>query len=274
MRHIQLVAFLLASSGFAALHSPVATEVAYGEHPRQRLDLYGAGEPGTARPVMVYVHGGGWRRGDKGRVHSKAEYFGRLGYLFVSVNYRLTPEVQHPGHAQDVAAAVAWVLGHAEEVGGDPGQVYLMGHSAGAHLAALVAAAPVYLGAHGKGPRDIAGVILLDGAGYDILMTRDRGPWLYDRLYRPAFGEDPEVLAEASPASYAAPGIAPHLIFHVDRRLGRLQSRAYAEALAESGVAVEVLELPSKSHRDVNVDLGVPGEPMNDVLDEFLARTR
>ena len=246
----------------------VLRDVAYGENPAQRLDIYGAG--GAGKPVMIYVHGGGWQVGDKSRVHSKADFFTGEGYLFVSVNYRLSPEVMHPGHAADVAAAVAWVMDHAEEHGGDAGRVYLMGHSAGAHLAALTAAAPDYLGAQGYGPGDLSGVILLDGAGYDIPMLRELNPRQFERTYAPVFGEDPAVLEEASPASHVAAGMAPHLVLHVDRRMGRAQSQTYTEQLQGAGVDAAVHEVPGKDHRGINVDLGVPGEPMNDLVLDFL----
>jgi acetyl esterase/lipase len=247
----------------------VLRDVAYGDHEKQRLDIHGAG--GAGKPVMVYVHGGGWQVGDKSRVHHKADFLTGEGYLFVSVNYRLTPEVQHPGHAVDVAAAVAWAFDNAEEYGGDPGRVFLMGHSAGAHLVALVAAAPSYLEAHGRSPGDLSGVVLLDGAGYDIPLLRELNPRQFQRTYAPVFGEDPAVLEEASPASHVAPGMAPHLVLHVDRRMGRLQSEHYAEAMESSGVSAEVHEVAGKDHRGINVDLGAPDEPMNDLVLGFLA---
>ena len=88
---------------------------------------------------MVYVHGGGWKRGDKSRVGEKVEFFTGRGWVFVSVNYRLLPEGAHPANVNDVARALAWVHDHATDYGGDPDRLFLMGHSAGAHLAALVA---------------------------------------------------------------------------------------------------------------------------------------
>ena len=125
----------------------------------------------TNKPVIVMIHGGGFRGGDKGNVsqgRQKASFFTGHGFVYVSVNYRLSPEVQHPAHVEDVAKALAWVIDNIASYGGDPKRIFLMGHSAGAHLAALVTADEAYLNKLGKSPSMLSGVILLDSAGYDI----------------------------------------------------------------------------------------------------------
>lgn len=111
---------------------------------------------------MIFVHGGGWRRGDKSAVVRKAAFFTGDGWLFVSVNYRLVPEGRHPTNVQDVANALAWVHNHSAEVGGDPDAICLMGHSAGAHLASLVATDERYLENAGHSLGILNGVIALD----------------------------------------------------------------------------------------------------------------
>ena len=140
-----------ARSSGSSLPADVATrlDVAYGEHDDQRLDVYALNDAKRA-PVMVYVHGGGWRRGDKSAVGRKAQFFTGLGWVLVSTNYRLLPEGKHPTNVQDVAQALAWVHDHVAEHGGDPERIFLMGHSAGAHLAALVATDERHLKAAGK----------------------------------------------------------------------------------------------------------------------------
>jgi acetyl esterase/lipase len=139
----------------------------------QSLDLYLPGTPGP-HPVMVMVHGGGWRLGDKANRamwKDKAPHFHREGWVYISVNYRLSNGEglpPHPVHVQDVAKALAWVHNNIKQHGGDSEQIYLMGHSSGAHLAALVSTDERRLAAEGKKLSIIKGTICLDTAGYDI----------------------------------------------------------------------------------------------------------
>jgi len=127
------------------------------------LDVY-APATGQNHPVIVMVHGGGWQRGDKANANiatNKYRHFTQAGYVFVSINYRLSPAVKHPAHVQDVAKALAWVAKNINRYSGNPARIYLMGHSAGAHLAALVATDQRYLEAAGENLQLLKGVILL-----------------------------------------------------------------------------------------------------------------
>lgn len=236
------------------------------------LDVYWE-DGGWDRPVIVFVHGGGWKAGDKRSHAQKGRFFVENGYVFVSVNYRLTPEVQHPGHAQDVAAAFAWVAANIRNFGGDRRRVVAMGHSAGAHLAALVSTRSSYLEAHGFRPDQLAGVVLLDGAGYDIPWQAEINPRQFRRTYLPVFGEDPATWAEASPtlAVKDEGSSLPHLVIHVPRRAGQLQSQAYAWTLEEAGAPVTLWESTTDTHSSLNKSLGAPGAPANEVVLEFLA---
>ena len=112
------------------------------------LDVY-APDSGGCHPILVFIHGGGWIGGDKRFVDEKPRAFVRAGYVFASVNYRLSPKVSHPAHVQDVAQAIRKIRDLAPRYGGDPSRIYLVGHSAGAHLAALVATDGRYLEAQG-----------------------------------------------------------------------------------------------------------------------------
>ena len=131
------------------------------------LDIYTPASYG-AYPVIVMVHGGSWRSGDKDTSEvsgTKSQFFTNNGFVFVSINYRLSPVVIYPEQVEDVAAALAWVYQHISGYGGDPGQLYVMGHSAGGQLAALVATDQRYLAIYDMKPGDLSGVILLDAAG-------------------------------------------------------------------------------------------------------------
>src|SRR5262249_51817026 len=129
-----------------AKNTVARTDVAYGEDAKQRLDVY-APKGVKQAPVVIFVHGGEWTRGDKENVSYKPKFLNENGIVFVSVNYRWTPAATHPAHVSDVAAAIRWVHDHAAEFGGDAKKIVLMGHSAGCHLVTLVALDRRYLAA-------------------------------------------------------------------------------------------------------------------------------
>jgi acetyl esterase/lipase len=242
-----------------------ARAISFGNHPLQTLDLYPG--PGDGA-VLLFVHGGGWSRGERSMVHDLPAYAARHGLTLASTSYRLAPEVSAREAAADVAAAVARLK---EDLPGRP--LFLMGHSAGAHLAALVGVDPDYLGAHGLTPAAIAGVILLDGAGYDA--TGDRGGGMVGRalgrMYEQAFGADAAAL---SPTLRVGPGrvYPPYLIFHIaSRRDSAAQSRGLAEALVRAGGRAEVAVAPDDSHREINVGFGAPGDPEGERAARFIA---
>jgi arylformamidase len=253
-------------------------DVAYaGEasHPLQKLDAYWT-EGRAAQPVMVYIHGGGWRRGDKGNVGAKPNVFAEHGMAFVSVNYRLSPEVGFQEQAADVAHAIKHVVDHAAQAGVDPTRVYLMGHSAGAHLAALVATDGKYLQAAGLSLATIKGVVLLDGAGYDIpRQIATVGRPIAVEMYQSIFTADPATQAQASPITHVAAGkhIPPFLILPIaDRPDSGAQSDALAAKLREAAVAAEVVRCPNQTHGSINQDFGTADHLATTETFEFLKR--
>ncbi|MFZ5668047.1 MAG: alpha/beta hydrolase [Pseudomonadota bacterium] len=255
------LAAALACPGLARAGGP--TTLALGPHPRQAVDVYE--RPGLRdAPVLMFVHGGGWSIGDRRHVNSLPAYAERHGLLLISVGYRLAPEVDAGGCAEDVASACAWAMENAARFGGAPARVFLAGHSAGAHLAALVGVDGGYLGAHGRAPSDMAGVIPVDGAGYDAVAQMaflGEGPGLLATMYRQAFGARAAAL---SPTLLARAGQAypPFLIFHVaDRPDARRQSEGLARALVAAGGDAQVVAAPGETHRTINVDFGKPGDP-------------
>jgi len=271
---------LLAAPLLAGAARDGAEEIAYGPHPDQRLDLYGAARNGLS-PMLLFVHGGGWNIGDKRGVHSLPAYAERHGLVFASTNYRMTPEVSSArGCAEDVAAAVAWMLEHGPARGGDPKRLFIMGHSAGAHLVALVGVDPTYLGARGRKPEELAGVIPVDGAGYDAVKQMalpSRPGWLgrrLDEMYDLAFSEDP---AGLSPTLLVRSGrtYPPFLIFYVESRDdARDQSWGLANALRRAGGWGEVVAAPGETHRSINVTFGRDGDPEGERAARFIATGR
>ncbi len=147
---------------------PGTREIAYGADPKQRIDLV-VPAAATRAPLLLFIHGGAWMIGDKrSGVSVKAAHITGKGWAFASANYRLVPQATVESQAADIAAAIARLRADAAANGLDPERIVLMGHSAGAHLAALVGTDPRYLRAAGVPMSAVKGVILLDGAGYDI----------------------------------------------------------------------------------------------------------
>ena len=227
------------------------------------LDVYrplGAGP----FPVVVFVHGGGWHTGDKGpSVHAKADWLTAQGILLVSVNYRLSPtpvldpapgRLTFPTHAQDVGRALAFVRANVATLGGDPGRIALMGHSAGAHLAALVGSDPRYGGAP-------ACVVALDTHAYDIPFYLDTfAPPVQAALYVNAFTDDAALQAEASPIQYVA--TAPRfLIVREENGPRSITSDRFMDALRGAGGMPEEYVAAGLDHDEINTLLGDPAEP-------------
>ncbi|MCR4316931.1 MAG: alpha/beta hydrolase [Planctomycetes bacterium] len=227
----------------------------------------------TGAPVMIFIHGGAWAIGDKRGVDKKVEYFTGLGFVFVTINYRLSPAIVHPEHIIDVAAAIAHVYKHAEDYGCDKEKLFVMGHSAGAHLAALISTDESRLAEHDLELGIIRGTILLDGAGYDIPERIARGNQVSVNMYQTAFTDDPLVWEDASPQIHAKEerDYPPHLIIHVANRAeSREQSEALADALISSGGSAYVLPAAGKTHETVNRELGLENDVPTKALGEFL----
>jgi acetyl esterase/lipase len=239
---------------------------------RQTLDVH-APSKGDHRPVVVWIHGGGWRAGDKASVQKKPRAFVDRGYVFVSTNYRFVPQVTVKEMAGDIARAIRWVHDHARKYGGDPGSIFVMGHSAGAHLAALVCTDARYLKAEGLPLSIIKGCVPVDTAVYDVpRQTSSVGP-ARAAMYRSVFGKDEASQKAFSPISHVARGksIPPFLILHVaDRADSRSQSRMLAEKLKGEGVSAQVVAAAGTNHGTINANLGLPTDKPTLKIWEFM----
>lgn len=265
--------------GFAFADAParVTKDIQYMTRPGSperlnQLDVYTPATPGP-HPVMVFIHGGSWSFGDKRMVGRKADFFTNAGYVFVSTNYRLSPAVQHPAHAEDCGQAVAWVHKHIAEYGGDPDRVYIMGHSAGAHLVALISTDERYLKAGGCSLSAIRGTVSLDGAGFDIEKTATSGELFAMSRYQRAFGEARSAWLGASPITHVAAGksIPPFLLVHAGNRANsRDRAREMADALEKAGVKAEIFGDAAKNHLTINSDIGKDGDPATAAIMKFL----
>jgi acetyl esterase/lipase len=231
-------------------------DIAYGADPAQRFDVYLPPHPQKA-PILFMVHGGAWRVGDKANkrvVDNKVAHWVPQGVIFVSVNYRMIPDAEPLVQAEDVARALAKVQELAPGWGGDPGNVILMGHSAGAHLVALVSAAPDIATVQGAKPWK--GAVLLDSGAMDVpaVMNARHLP-LYDK----AFGDDPAEWQAASPYHRLAGPMPPILAVCRKRSSDSCPAnRAFAKKAAKLGGNVDVLPM-DLSHGEINKLLGLPG---------------
>jgi arylformamidase len=252
-----------------------AVEHSYGSDALQKLDFYAAKVSGPV-PLVIFVHGGGWKRGDKRNAtgEDKIKHYTSLGYHFASVNYRLVPGATVEQQGADVAAAIAHLLSNASKLGIDKNRVVLMGHSAGAHLSALVGTDPQYLRSAGLDVNALSGIVPIDGAAYDVAQQMVDGNRIMQDTYAEAFGNDPARQKALSPTLQASGPNAPSfLILHVDRADGKRQSEALAAALHGAGTKVQLNAFEGKGmqgHADINRKLGDPAYPATPVVDAWL----
>ena len=217
--------------------------IAYGTHPRQRLDVYVPTAPAAGpRPLVVFVHGGRWSSGSKDQYRFVAAGLAARGVVTVVPDYRLYPEVRMAAAAADVARAVVWAERAAARYGADPAGVAVMGHSAGAQLAALVATDQHWLAEAGGTP--VRALVGLAGP-YDFLPLTD------DDL-RDYFGP-PERYRESQPVNYVDATSAPALLVHGldDTTTRPRNTESLAARLRASGVPVEVRLMPGEDHSAV-----------------------
>ena len=258
----------------------VQRDIAYGSDPRQRYDAYLPAHLHADAPIVFMVHGGGWRRGDKAManvVDNKAAYWLDKGYVFVSVNNRLVPEADPLAQARDVAAALASVQQHARQWNADPARVVLMGHSAGAHLVALLGSAPDTL-LRAAGAQRPVGVVSLDSGALDVpaLMSQPRLP----QLYRDAFGNDPAYWRAASPQQQLDRNALPMLLVCSSTRnvptAPCAEARKFDQRARNLGVPMQVLP-EALQHGEINADLGLPSaytRSVSDWIDRRLMQVR
>lgn len=251
-------------------------------HERQVLDIYTSSKATSdSRPVMFWIHGGGWQVGDKGDVALKPKALTERGFVFVSTNYRLLPAVTMDVLTRDVAGALGWVYRNIARYGGDPQRIFVGGHSAGAQLAALLCTDDRYLAEQKVPFTALRGCIPVDGDTYDIpkiIMTAEHRQTLYGGKmftfgHRQKFGNDPEKHVDFSAVTHVAKqkGIPPFLLLYFS---GNPDTRAQAQRLAQ---VLQAAEVPATAygkrdtnHSRLNNDLGLPKDPATQKLYGFL----
>jgi acetyl esterase/lipase len=224
--------------------------LAYGPDPEQCLDVYMPADTAAA-PLLTFVHGGGWSVGDKAQYAAVGNRLAHEGIVSMMVNYRLSPAVQHPTHAQDVAHAIGWCYRNAAAYGADPERLCLMGHSSGAHLAALVALEPSYLAAEGMPTSAIRRVIGVSGVAYDL--DESYGELSVASFFSPVFGEDCSRWKLAAPMQYIERSAPAFLLIHGlgDTEAPPATTEAFAAALQQAGVPAQLVLIPDENHVSV-----------------------
>jgi arylformamidase len=242
--------------------------LAYGAADKQRIDLYRPASGGKGQPLILYVHGGGWANGSHKQVSEKPAWASRTGLWFGSIGYRYLPEAPVETQAADVGAAIRKARAEAGKHGYDPNRIILMGHSAGAHLAALVASDPQYAGdAFGA----IKAVIPIDGACYDVPSQIKAAPFMAKRTYIPAFGTELARQKALSPLTHAGGRDAPRwlLIYVNSRDDARKQSIALSAALQRGGAQASTKGVEG-NHMTVNREFGTAGYPAQAEVDALV----
>lgn len=242
----------------------VLKNIAYGPNSAQKMDIYIPPNVHNAN-IIFMVHGGAWRNGDKAMrsiVKNKSQFWLTKNTIFISTNYRLLPEADPLTQADDVANAIAFVQTKAREWGGNPEKMIVIGHSAGAHLVALIVSAPQFQ----NKIKPILGTVLLDSAALDLpeLIGSSSLP-----LYKRAFGNNQSYWLQASPYHQLNKKIAPVLIVCSTRRDNACQqAQAFSKKLTSVGGLSEVLPI-DLSHLQINEQLGLPSD-YTDSVDYFI----
>ncbi|WP_455807455.1 alpha/beta hydrolase [Pseudomonas fluorescens] len=246
------------------------TGIAYGEDPRQKLDVYVPHQPMPGAPVVVFFYGGSWNSGSRVDYRFVGEALASKGIVTVVADYRLYPQVRYPLFLQDGAQAVAWTKAHIREFSGNPQRLYLMGHSSGGYNAAMLALDGELLASVGMSPRDLQGWIGLAGP-YDFLPIENPE-------VRPVFFW-PDSPAQSQPVNHVSRGAPPALLIaateddlvNPTRNTGGLASK-----LRAAGVPAQDLYYSRPSHITLVATLSRPLRHLAPVLDQvvgFIART-
>jgi acetyl esterase/lipase len=274
VRFLIMLAIVSIASTASAAEMKVQRDVAYAEPKTERrmLDVY-APASGADHPIVVWIHGGGWRQGDKRAMQHKPQAFVDRGFVFVSTNYRFVPQVTVKEMTGDIAKAIRWARDHAQEFGGDPTRIFVMGHSAGAHLAALVCTDDRYLQAEGAPLSVVKGCVPVDTAAYDVPARFAASNAAKAATGKAIFGDSEASRKELSPVTYVGQvkSIPPFLILHVaDRHDSTAQSQKFAKVLQQAGISATTVAAEGKTHGTINSELGLPDDKPTQAVFEFL----
>ena len=232
------------------------------------LDIHLPASAECDAPVVMWVHGGGYRTGDKANgMRDKVRLFNDAGWIVVSVNYRLTvpgqdASAQFPDHYDDVAAAIAWVHDHIDSYGGDPTRIALLGHSAGADIVSNVVTNPTYLDAVGLELSSVRCAGPLDTEGFDKTAATATDPDGERELWKAALGNNPDYAAATSATLLIEPdiGIPPMIGVVRGTPLRQQIQTEFLDTLIANGIAATSIDARALTHGDVNANIGAPDD--------------
>ena len=237
-----------------------ANDQPYGPGGRQSLDVYAPRRIDTARPVAVFLYGGGWERGRKWDYGWVAQALAARGYVVVLPDYRLYPQVRFPEFLNDSAQAVRWAVDHAAAYGGDPSRVVLLGHSAGAYNAVMLGLAPSYLQHAGVDPARIVGVVGIAGP-YDFLPLKGHMADVFG-VGDPAATQPVKLVRADAPPMLLVTGSADTI---VDPR----ETASLGAALRAAGAQVEARSYPGVGHNEIMAAMSRPFRDRASVLSDI-----
>ncbi len=253
---LQLLNLAVPRSGYA-----LTRNLAYGERPRQRLDIYAPVKQSALSPVVVFFYGGRWSGGEKADYRFVGQALAARNMIAVIADYRLYPRVRFPAFLEDGAMAVRWVRDHIQIYGADPDNIFLMGHSAGAHIAAMLALDERYLAAEGLSPTALRGMIGLSGP-YDFLPFTSAD---VREIFAPA-----EDARQTQPIYFVDGDEAPLLLLTggEDTTVKPANSINLAARVKAAGGQARLIEYPDRGHAGMLLALAAPLRKLDPVLDD------
>jgi acetyl esterase/lipase len=230
---------------------------------RNQLDLYlPMGQKNF--PVMIFVHGGTWKSGNKDLYAALGKLYAKHGVGTVIINYRLSPKVQHPAHIQDVARAFAWTHDNIAKHGGDPDNIFVCGHSAGGHLVTLLSTNETYVKAENLSLGNIKGTIAISGV--HVLVP--------NALFKPIFTDDKAMVKSASPIEHVAGKHPPCLLIYADKDLLTLdvQAEQMCKKLTDCQCEARTVKIADRTHISIITSMVNEADPANQAIFEFLGK--
>lgn len=273
MAAAMVATFLAATIGIAASHTTVSYRPKLGAA-SPALDIYSFARAKNA-PVMIYVHGGGWQFGSRKRVARKPTYFNNKGYIFVSIDYRLVPQVRVEDQLVDIDRAIGWVFDNISNYGGSPKNLHLMGHSAGAHLVSMTGVNPGKRAAEIIRNKSLHSIISNDTLAYDIPALAARRGGRLHRIYNRPFGINEDRWRRLSPQNWITAGPKPaFLLMYSGQGYPGARKKAvqqFTQELEKSGASVTLFDGSKYSHRQINVQIGA-NNSITAAIDRFLSQ--
>ncbi|MCK5588856.1 MAG: alpha/beta hydrolase fold domain-containing protein, partial [Candidatus Pacebacteria bacterium] len=237
-----------------------------------KLDIYRKDDGNTDKPVIIFVHGGAWKIGNKSYYMEKADYFAENDFVFVSVGYELHPDDGYHQQAGKVASVVKWVYDNAGDYDGDEDNIILMGHSSGGHLVSLLSTRQTYLQSVNLKLDNIKSTVLLDSAGLDIIEIKESYPFKFNIIYKPIFGDEVYGLRIASPINYITEekAIPDFLIIHSnDDTSTKPTAIHFDEKLRAENKNSEIHGVDA-THSEINENIGTIGDETTEIIMNYL----